>query len=348
MYRHRGPSYLAAFLLALSSCVCFTLVARADDVGDIQLIVAAADSGAPVAGARVFLLGWSSESSLVRSTDAQGALRISNLPTGSYLMSIKSVDFAEARLRVDVRGGTLTDITIHLVPSPKLLARIKVSDKTESASIFYLNDASPVRRLSKDLISAINLLAGAEVSLGPDGQATDVSIRGHDPSSTSYTVGGLRVGGSAAFQTFDPDFVSNARVDLIHEEVGLQLLGPIFGPTYTLDYLGGGFGSSRTATTVQGTTGSTGFVVGHLIRDVTSPLNGAYYLDSSGLAYAHQGTFHGTSTLATFVIPVGSDWRTSANFTETRMSEEPITNIFAGPVPDGIGPGKLDYPGWKC
>ena len=313
----------------------------AQGTGSVNITVSAAPDATPIAGARVFLIGWSAASSSALVTDADGRVEIDAIGAGDYRLLVQHPQFQDAHKDIWVATDAVTVVEVQLARLPKLLARVTAVSSTISSSVQRLNQKSAERKLSENLINAINMLAGANVALGSDGQATGISIRGHDLSATSYNIGGMHVGGSAAMQGFDPDLVASAEVDMTHEQVNLLLSGPTHDPTYTFDSLVGGFDSTRTKIMAQATAGSVGFVVSAVSRGAQSDLSGATYLDESGLTYQHTGTFHSDAALLKAVVPIGTSWNASMDYLARTVNEQPLSDIFAGPVPEGIGPNNF-------
>ncbi len=317
--------------------------AFADSAGALDVIVTSTENHSPIAEAHVFLLGWSSSTTKGLVTDRYGRIQIGDVEPGTYRLIVRSSGYADARQDISVRDSAVTSVNVQLARMLKTLAVVRANSTMTEASTVTLTDRSAERKLSSNLISAINLLAGANVSLSADGQFNAVSIRGHDPTATGYNVGGLRVGGSVAQYAFDPDMLNSAQIDLQHEQVALLLKGPSSDPTYSVDQLAGGFESSRLSMMVQDTSGATGFVLAHVNRDGVSALNGASYLDESGLSYAHLGTYHAQSSMARVVAPLSPDWRASFEYLSSYGTTAQLPDIWSGPVPEGFGPGNFLY-----
>jgi hypothetical protein len=326
-------------IMAVVMTMCCPAPAAASDAGALHLRVVDLQ-GNPVSGARIFVIGWDDQSSFVGVSDGGGNRIFASVPVGSYRIVVEETGFEGVSTTADVHADGQTVVEIKLAGLPRRLGVVQARS-TASAYVVRLSENSPLRTLSTDLLSALSMVGGISVVSDADGQPAGASIRGQDPSTTTYQVDGLRLGGVTAMQAFGADLLTSAAVNLSRDQISLALAGPTSHATFTGDQLVGGFGAARGKWLVQDTTGAIGIVGAHVDRDAESALNGATYLDASGLSYRHVGTLHVINDYAKLVTPLGANTRATVGVLLTQQVMHPISTFYAGAVPAGIGPGQV-------
>lgn len=110
---------LAAFAIALSLSLTFPAAARAgqqEDRGSISGIVRD-PSGAVIADTEVSLVNAQQAVLRDTKTDAEGRFRFTDVPVGSYAVTISRADFGRRREAVQVTAGSTAELNLVLQPS---------------------------------------------------------------------------------------------------------------------------------------------------------------------------------------------------------------------------------------
>jgi hypothetical protein len=333
---------LAGLCIRLAITTLLALVSAPAAAGETGVLhVSVVDlEGAPVSGARIFVLGWDDQSSFAGLSDARGNGIFPQVPVGSFRIIVERKGSDNVSTTAEVSADGRTIVQVRLATLPRILGVVR-AHSSASAYVVRLAEDSPFRILSGDLFSALDMAGGVHVFTGVDDQPSGASIRGQDPSTTTYQIDGLRLGGITAMQAYGADLLTSSEANLSRDQISLSLAGPTTHVTYTADELIGGFGAARGKWLVQDTAGAVGFVGAHIDRDAESALNGATYLDTSGLSYRHVGTLHATNNYAKLVAPLGANTRVTFSALFTQQATHPISAYYSGPLPAGIGPGRV-------
>ncbi|NNM99502.1 MAG: TonB-dependent receptor plug domain-containing protein [Candidatus Eremiobacteraeota bacterium] len=227
---------------------------------------------------------------------------------------------------------------MRLFPVEKVIAHV-VSTGARNASYETISKRSSLSKVSSSLLAAMNAVPGLHVVARASGLGAIASIRGQDPSLTSYTINGVSVGSSAA-STIDSDLLDQAQVDAASDMVAYSFLSPSLRPLYHASAQQGAFGLSVVKGSFQDTSGVLGIAYSHATRTALSALNGQTYLDQSGATYRHLGAVAITGNYADISFPLGS-WEASLSDAVSTSRKLPLPNIRAGPVPAGFGPGEV-------
>ncbi len=331
----RARVWIAA---AIGLFLALTGTGSAQSSPAVIVIVADAASGAPVEKASVFLVAVTQEGNRVRGTDRSGTATFVDVPGSAYRLVVRAAGFQTATEQIDVAGDRITRLTVHLARALQQIGNVTARSST-SVAYETLSSRSPAVKMSKSLIDALGSLSGVEVLRGSDGIASGISLRGKDPSLTSYGFDGHQLANPLAGRVLDPDLLQSAQVDQSNDAVNFNLLQPTTQPTYGAVLTAGGFGLSKLDATAQGHVGALGYALQHIDRNLLSSLNGSVYDDTSGLSYRHDGFFHNLTDLAGLTAPLGSTWNLSVTAMRGRRLDQPVPAYFSGAVPFGIGPG---------
>jgi hypothetical protein len=296
--------------------------------------------GAPVSGAHLFLIGGSIESNQATATDSKGLGEFQGVADGEYRLTVKKNGFSSATQVFDVAGLDIGAKVVLL--SLPTIASVKASASTVSISTESTRKELAFK-ISKSLYDAIDQLGAARVQVGLDGQPLGVSIGGQDISNTTYSENGVVVSNPIASHAFDPDLLSGAVVDQDSDQVNLLFLSPTsdwhLRDTQTL----GGFAYSTNKAETSGTSGNLGYALVGVNRNAQSALNGATYLDSSGLTYEHEGTLAARSYMGALSLQANSDVAITVRGVLGNRDEIPLPAYYDGAAPYGYGPGANEY-----
>ncbi len=197
------PKVLLATLVFL--CVGATLSWGAT-TGGISGVITDAQSGEPVVGATVMVMG----TSLGASTDVDGRYMIINVPVDTYTLQLSSVGYATVEIsnvsvsldlttyQSQTMSSEATDIgtTIRVVAERKLI----IEDKTTSVNIVTRDEllAMPTRGFEQvvgiqNSVVRMNSNAGVRQRGFRAGTATgsEINMRGGRPSEVAYYVDGF-------------------------------------------------------------------------------------------------------------------------------------------------------------
>ena len=284
--------------------------------------------------ARVFVVGTGKSASYQAISDGTGAARFV-LPDGRYWVSAEASGYDTAREAVDVTAGTTRDVDVVLVR----LQEIGSTHSRISSSVRVSAPGTAARKLSPDLVDALNSIAGVAAISGAGSLGLRVSLGGEDESLTQYSFGGAALPANAAALSINTDLVQSVQIDQSRELVRFIGLGPTATPVTNLRVRGGSYGTALNGVSFQDTVGAVGIAALHTLRAEESPLNGAVYGDSSGASYRHVGALHVAGDYVKVTAPVGT-WAGSAVMTSSRLAATPLRTYFAGDVPSGTGPGE--------
>ena len=197
------PKALLATLLLL--CVGAT-IAYGATTGAISGVITDTQTGEPVVGATVMVLG----TSLGASTDVDGRYTIINVPVGTYTLQVSSVGYATvevSNLSVSIdlttyqsqqMSSQATDIgtTIQVVAERKLI----IEDKTTSVNIVTREDllAMPTRGFEQVVgiqNSVVRMKSNIDVRQrgfrAERSTGSEINLRGGRPSEVAYYVDGF-------------------------------------------------------------------------------------------------------------------------------------------------------------
>jgi Carboxypeptidase regulatory-like domain len=258
--------------------------------GDVVVDVVDAITGAPVPLARVILAG---DGASVGYTDAGGSSHFENVATGTYRASVTKRGYDGQRSRLfDVEIDRSTSVRVRLGRANgtlKTIGSVAVSSQALGAANDVAQDG-PLRLLSGSLQDALGDVAGLTAA----GDA--LAFEGRDPAQTGLMLDGVPLpglGGSPASAGVNADLFASASASAQAQNgalggtVSFVTLQPTRFPQQlaTLQYAGNG--SSALTLAARGSAGNLGYVLEHAARARTSPLDGAAFLDQSGLRYAH-------------------------------------------------------------
>ncbi|MGC8484961.1 MAG: TonB-dependent receptor plug domain-containing protein [Candidatus Baltobacteraceae bacterium] len=229
-------------------------------------------------------------------------------------------------------------LDLALRPAEKVIERI-VTARTRNASYKTISTKSSLSKVTPGLLAAMNAIPGIHVAAGASGLGASASIRGQDPSMTSYTINGVNVGNSAA-STIDSDLLNQAQVDAQNDLLAYSFLSPSMHPLYHASAQQGAYGLSVIKGSFQDTVGTVGLAVAHATRSADSALNGQIYVDQSGYAYPHFGAIHIIGNYADLTLPLGS-WDASLSDAVATSRKLPLSNIRTGSIATGYGPGEV-------
>ncbi len=320
----RVPSRWPALALVFA-LLCGTVVPAAaqssDTTGIIEITVRTADGDAPLADARVFLIGPTVASAL---TNKSGIVKYTDVPSGLYRVRVGKGGYVGVMsAQFEVLGEKQVDVhaTLAIAPprpgrtvaagatpapsssTPANTSGLKVIGSVKAKVTVTTTDVdqnSAVRRISDSLLDALGTIGGVDVtqsSNDPDAPQT-ISLRGHDESQTAITLDGIPLGapGSAVnLRSVNTDLFTGAGVSFGAQAgaLGGSVNFRTLQPTLTWQSMfAGSYGTFDKYNYQLGETGSIGklgIAVLATKRAGNSPLTFQDFEDESGLTYPHGG-----------------------------------------------------------
>jgi Carboxypeptidase regulatory-like domain len=327
--RHFATAAAVVLLCAAASAGAFAAAT------EVVVVVVDDMTSRPLAHARVTLLGTGPGEARTDRSDVRGAVRLNGFAPGAVRVIVEADGYPKAESRFDVvedTGGTVNVVV--------RLTRLKTIGRTSAvvtSGSQRIGEATPLRRISSDLVDALSRLGGVAVS--GDGSAFSIALGGRDPSQTSYTLDGTPVGVNAGQLAIDSDLLQDAQVNAAQDTVAFALLSPTKDPVMKLESTVGGYGASSVKSTFQGATGQLGYAVAHAERGADSILDGRTYTDLSGERYRHVGETVRVGDYVKIAAPIGY-WSASIADAVSRSAGNPLPAYLAGDIPAGIGPGE--------
>lgn len=188
---------LASITAVFSAAFAGTVPAQA--AASIRGTVKSAQTGAPVAGARVSVAA----PQRVSISDENGAYVLRDLQPGSYLVTITGLGFKPNSARVSVSAGATAAHDVSLAAGSLMLSSVVVSatrtplDQSKVASTVNVITPEQVRqspaRGSQDLLREVPAVELPRTSSLVGGTAQIVSIRGVDEGRTAVLFDGIPV-----------------------------------------------------------------------------------------------------------------------------------------------------------
>ncbi len=274
-------------------------VAQQSDTGQIRIVVTDASSKTPVELARVLLSGPVITSEL---TGRNGQVLFTDVPDGIYRARVLKGGYeAVTSEQFEIIEGNAVEVNVSLAQFSglKVIGHITVHSSTV-ISADTINANSPQSLLSSDLAGALSKLSGVSISTSSDdSDATEtISLEGQDASQTQLTLDGIPLnapGTAGNLRGFATDLFTGASVHF-GPQAGALAGGVNFTTLEpTLSWLSygslalGSYGRYNYSAAETGSDGKLGVAVEVVDRNTPSLVDGDYYLDSSGLAYVHNG-----------------------------------------------------------
>ncbi|HZO92198.1 MAG TPA: TonB-dependent receptor [Candidatus Baltobacteraceae bacterium] len=340
-----------------------------DTTGIIQITVRSASGDAPLADARVFLLGPTVASAL---TNKSGIVKYTDVPSGLYRVRVGKSGYAGVMsAQFEVLGEKQVDVRVSLAtvpprngqavagqgtPPPSTAANtsgLKIIGTVKARVTVTTTDVdqnSAVRRISDSLLDALGTIGGVDVtqsSNDPDAPQT-ISLRGHDESQTAITLDGIPLGapGSAVnLRGINTDLFTGAGVSFGAQAgaLGGSVNFRTLQPTLTWQSMfSGSYGTFDKYNYQLGETGSIGklgIAVLATKRAGNSPLTFQDFEDESGLTYPHGGE---SANIGDYVkLRYSLTDRTTLMFTalQNNQATSSLCTTDVTPFPCGIGPG---------
>jgi hypothetical protein len=350
------------FLSGIVVALCIPLLPCATHAqsapAEIEVRVSNA-AGLPLADARVYVTGPLSTSSL---TPRDGTIRFSDVDPGLYHLRVTlagyngvDVDEVEAlsgrRKIVDVTlTRPLPKAVANATPAPspgglQEIGRVQARAPVSISSV-DVDEGNPVRRISENLIDALDKIAGVGVYQAQQGNTLTISLRNADPSQTTTTIGGAGVVGAAGgtLQAVAGDLSSGVSVDSASSiaTIGGAVNYRTVQPTRTWQAQAsasyGSYERSSAQLTLSGSYHKLGIALQHATRGGNSILGGLRFLDTSGETYVHDGDFDRLGDFVKLRYPFGRVTVT-AQYLAATTRNSPLCDQWVTTLPCGYGPG---------
>jgi Ca-activated chloride channel family protein len=185
------------FMTVLAGLSIYLTLAFASTTGQIKGRVTARDTGAPVVGASVLIVGTTQGA----MTDLDGRFQILRVDSGTYTLRISSVEYTTVEITgVEVTIDATTEINqimtqksvTDLNKTITVEGRQDILDKFVVDSRMSINQETIIRRPAQTVDNLLEQVAG--VRRAPNGE---VHVRGGRAGEVAYIVDGIPLDGSA-------------------------------------------------------------------------------------------------------------------------------------------------------
>ncbi len=326
MFSIRAWPQVAAAVLTCALLAGVPRVAPADAPATIAGVVDDAQTGLPLSGAAVSVVG---NAALRASTDRSGGFALSPVPAGTYRLRIERDGYQPSLSdALSVGAGSVVDVTLSVQAAPNASAlktiantSTRASDSLQRASTIY-RTLSPETLLEngtwrfgdalRTLPGVRNSIAGDTAALGDDLQ---LDIRGLGPSETTSTLDGHPIGfgipGGFNYQLSPAFGLKNVTVyygsggtdlsgyDAIGGIVDWQTIDPTPDRRVTFTQGAGTFGKALTNLTATGTQKRLGYALSYGVAGLDGPYNNEYFYQP-GAAYDPSATATAVRNLAVY------------------------------------------------
>ncbi|HEX3550474.1 MAG TPA: TonB-dependent receptor [Candidatus Elarobacter sp.] len=280
-------------------------------------------------------------------TDANGSIVFHDVVPGAYGVraSADGYRFGNAG-DVSAAGGAVQSFTV--IGERTKLTRIGAVESRASprpSAARAVGESDPAASVAGSVGGALPSITALEP--GPDGS---LRIHNHDPSTTAVTLNGAPIFPNATkdqLGLLGSDIFSSA--SLGSGAVAGAPNGTLDVRTYdpTIDWTGlaqeraASFGGTAATVQERGTAGRVGVSFTHAEAELGQPLDGDYFADTSGMAYAHHT--NGLSRGDSFTARYGFDPNHVAlvDFGSLGTTVPLTCPVLAGPLPCGYGPGNV-------
>jgi vitamin B12 transporter len=223
-----APPLRLISLLVLASILAVAVSASsASDLSRVEGNVSD-QSNAKVGGARVTLRDKAGVIQYETRTDEDGKFSVSNVPDGSYRVSVESPGFTQTReVRVELRGGTTKTVDVRLDVAAVSDQLVITATRTQTASSELGGSVSVIatdalQRGNHSLVSeALRSVPGlAVVQTGGRGGLTSIFTRGGESDYNKVLIDGVPV--NRAGGGFDFGFLTAENIERIEIVRGPQ------------------------------------------------------------------------------------------------------------------------------
>ncbi|MBV8602150.1 MAG: TonB-dependent receptor [Candidatus Eremiobacteraeota bacterium] len=351
---------IAAAAMALLFALA-PLAARAQSsTGAITINVVDTTTGTPLADVRIFLTGAVIASAL---TTKSGIVKYTDVPVGIYRVRVARRGYEAARSsEFEVLDGK--DVTVRFAlneattaqggPNENLRVIGSVTVRANvQISTNDLSDESPVRRLSDSMMDALDKLAGVSVTQDSNdpNSAVTISLNGHDESQTAISLDGiplsapgvasnLRNAGTDLFRGASTSFGPTAAG--LGGSVNFRTLEPTQSWNERLSSTYGTYDRWNYQIAATGSVGKLGLAVMHSSRGGNNPLTFQDYLDTSGLAYPHEGWSSNLGDFLKLRYRLTDTMTLTGSYLVANNSYGVLCTQFVTNYPCGIGPGNTN------
>ncbi|HEY5257383.1 MAG TPA: TonB-dependent receptor [Candidatus Baltobacteraceae bacterium] len=326
--------------------------AQSDQPGTITITVTDAATNQPVELARVLLDGPVITTEFSSKT---GEVKFIDVPDGIYVARVVKRGYdSVTSTRFEVLEGRAVGVSVALASSSgglKVIATVAVKSSA-TITTSSISDDSTQRKLSTDLLGALGKLSGVGItSSSDDSDATQtISLNGQDASQTQLSLDGIPLnapGTAGNANAFSTDLYSGASVSTGPRAGGLaggvsfRTIEPTLSWQGTDQVSMGSNGRYNYSFGETGTTGKFGIAVQATHRLSASLLDGAPFLDASGLDYTHDGDGTSTGGLLKLRYNLNDNQTLTGEYVGTVGTSDLVCTRLDGAVPCGYGPNNF-------
>ncbi len=325
-------------------------VAQSLQLGLIVVTVTDAGTGKPIDNAQVFLLGGDTPQSSL--TNAKGVLLFENIQPALYHVEVKAAGYRDSSaVEAEVDEGQRVNVAVELAPAIRTIASVTARPSVNVTSEDIAANG-PQRKVSQSLEDALGKIAGVEVEdqlYGGD-SAFNISLQGADASQTGYSIDGVQVRGAASQAMGGlQDLFSGASVNFAPSAMSTAGTVNVFTaqPTKTWNYhftgVAGNYGNTLGTWIVTGGVGKVALALEHAGGGEDFPIDGAFFADASGRAYAHDGGYSRTANLLKAAVELSPVTSFKYGVMGGNNSESDLCTDMTALLPCSYGPDAIHH-----
>lgn len=344
------------------ACACFVIAvlafvqpAHAQTLAGVSVTVNVRDasSGRPLEAA----IALQGPVTLADFSDKSGSVTFEAMPPGQYRLRAVCNGYRTAELtRVTVSAAAL-EIDVRLVPDSalKTIGSVTVRVRPPRGGV-ELSEQSPARRLADGMGEALRRIPGLDLNdQRTPGAPLTLGMEGHDPAQTQVSLDGIPLsipGIASDLDTVDPDLFAtgSAAFGAVGGANGGTADFRTIDPTQSWQVLSqlnyGRFNRAFANVSLQGTSGRIAVAAEHVARSAPLPIDGARYLDASGLDYAHDANVFSRGDLIKARYQGGANTVTAMVLDSNRQSDA-VCLVDVNALPCGYGPGNTVSSGFR-
>lgn len=297
-------------------------------------------AGKPIWLARVTVTGPETRKAVsTRNGDAAFVA----LPAGTYQFTVDRFGYVSAPSKsIAIPDGRRLDVNVSLNAKRLKQIAIVAAKNATSASTETKADGTQAE-LDDSILASVGLLPG--VTIDPTGAA---SIRGNDPSQTTFTVNGVPVSLPGSRQNsalFNADIFSSASVTPGAGgggTIGFTTRSPSLAWQGVVRAVAASNHGKDLAVQEAGTIGQIGVSYSHARNVLSDPLDGLSYRDASGLFYAHDASAAVDGDALQLRYEFSPSNTLLGNLVALDSSIPFVCREWTGAVPCGYGPANLE------
>jgi hypothetical protein len=328
-------------LVAIFACSATAAQPRARGA-TLRIAVQEQLSRAPIGTAHVRLVG--DRLRFDGFTARAGTVVFENVPPAAYGLDVSADGYTFASQHVDVPAdrGTLALTAFGERTGPRRIGSVGSRSTPPPSAASSRQDGDAASEIAGGVGPAL-----ARIPALASGATGDLLVHGHDATTTAVTINGAPVFPSGlrnqlslvGNDIFSSGALGPGTIGAPDGTLALQTYDPTIDWMGLAQARGASFGSQSGSIQERGSAGRLGIAYTHAYNDVSSPLDGRYYADTSGSAYYHDAVQRAAADALT--VRYGFAPGHAAYLDLGRLSDRvpAICTQKFGTLPCGYGPG---------